>query len=191
MSDPDPRDLLAQPVRVLQIIVAAVLFGVIALLAVILSEGLAGMSAEDPKGTGSLITYLALGYSAAAVVVCLVLPGIIVRAGRRKMLREPAARPAYAEDENTMPHPHQKTDDEVFGKLLRLFHVKTIISAAILEGMALFLLVAYMIEGKPTALAAAIVLTVGIALQFPTCSRAADWIDAQRRRLHAERTAGG
>jgi hypothetical protein len=61
-----------------------------------------------------------------------------------------------------------------------------IAGAALFEGAAFFLLVAYLVERSPWSLAAAIVMIIGVALHFPTQQRVADWIERQTSLLQEE-----
>ena len=62
-----------------------------------------------------------------------------------------------------------------------------IVSAAMFEGTAFFLIIAYMLERSPWALAAAIALILGIAADFPTQRRVSDFIERQLSIMEQER----
>lgn len=177
MLDSELTDRLAEPVKVLQIIVTAMVTGVVLFLGVATQLRLSGQMADQPNGTGSLVTYIATGYGVAAVLVRTVLASVIVTAGRRKILQQVAQ-----SDDDAMSR-----DEDVVDGLVSLFRVRTIVAAAVLEGSALFLVVAYMIEGESLAMIAAVLLVLFLACHFPTRGRAADWIDRERRRIEQER----
>ena len=65
-----------------------------------------------------------------------------------------------------------------------------IVSAACLEGAAFFLLIAYMLERSPWALAAAFALILGVAAHFPTRQRVSDFIQRQMSLIEEERQFG-
>ena len=174
MSDSELTDSLAEPVKVLQIIVAAMVAGVVLFLGVVIHSHAGGRLADQPDGTGSLVTYIATGYGVVAVLARTVLASVIVANGRRKI--------AQSHTEDPM-----SGDDNVVDGLVSLYRVRTIVAAAVLEGSALFCVVAYLIEGESLAAIAAIVLTLLLAGHFPTCGRVAGWIDREQRRIEQER----
>jgi hypothetical protein len=69
--------------------------------------------------------------------------------------------------------------------------VKTIFAAAVLEGAAILLLIAHLVEDSPLSLGVAIVLIVVLAAHFPTESRVDGWIEDQTRLLDEERQVDG
>ncbi len=178
MSDPNLQDKLAQPIQVLQIIVGAMVLGIVAFLAVIIALRAGGQAFGAPAATGSLITYVAIAYAVGAVLVRAIIPSVVTSAGRQKILRETAG---SADDGDAAGGNGGEVD-----KLLGVFRTKTIITAALFEGAGLFVVVAYMIEGTSLALLGAIVLAVLLAYHFPTRSAAAGWIEDQRRLLEQE-----
>jgi hypothetical protein len=171
MADTSWSDELTTSVRTLQIVVAAMSFGCVAFLAVVLIAG-----GNPPPSSTPVLSYIAAGFAALQVVVRLLAPGIIVAQGRKKILQETAAGAPM---------------DAWPSKLTQLMMTKTIVAAAILEGAALFLLIACLVEKSPWVLAIAIALLVGIALNWPTQSSAQAWIDGQLRRLEEEQPLCG
>lgn len=164
------QDALTAAVRKLQIVVAAMCAGCLTFLAIAVIVGRNGQSALVP-----IVSYIAVGVAVLQLVVRLIVPGIIVAQGRKKILRETTA---------------GESTDEWTSKLMPLMMTKTIFAAAILEGATFFLLIAYLVEKTPWVLAFAIALVVGIALHLPTQSSAQAWMDSQLRRLGDERHFG-
>src|SRR5581483_670179 len=64
---------------------------------------------------------------------------------------------------------------------LAVYQTRTIVGAALLEGGAFFLLVAYMAEGAPWVLVVAAVLWIAMAwLHFPTRDKVEAWVTDQQ-----------
>ena len=81
-SDNSPEQFAGQ-VRVLQIIVAAVTLGPLIYLGVVLSTAPPGNRGAD--GSDGLLTYLAFGMAAAAVIARLVVPPLVALRFRRQI----------------------------------------------------------------------------------------------------------
>jgi len=106
-----------------------------------------------------ILTYLALVVAAGMVVVRILLPALsLLRPGERS-----------SRNRRRASSPQQPDNDA--GKLAQVFVVRTIISAAILEGAAFFLLIAYLVEHSPLSVAFAVVLIVALALHIPTTAK--------------------
>ena len=73
------------------------------------------------------------------------------------------------------------------GSLMAIFQSKIIVAAGMLEGGAFFAAITYLVEGGPIGLALAVVLWLGIAAHFPTPSRVIGWIEQQLELLDRER----
>ena len=73
------------------------------------------------------------------------------------------------------------------GNSLAFYQTRMIVGAALLEGPAFFLLIAYLIERSPWSLAAAIFMILGVAAHFPTEQRVAEWVEQQMSLLEEER----
>jgi hypothetical protein len=71
--------------------------------------------------------------------------------------------------------------------LIDLLRRKTILSAAMIEGPAFFMLVTYLIERHPLSLFAAGLLAIGIIMQMPTAAGTAKWIEAQMALIQQRR----
>ncbi len=70
--------------------------------------------------------------------------------------------------------------------MLFLLQGKTILAAALIEGVTFFLLIAYMVEHSPISLAVAGIMIVILVLPFPTCDRTLNWIEGQLQLLKDE-----
>jgi hypothetical protein len=133
------------------------------------------------------LTYVALAFLAAAIVARCVVPGVIVRAGRRNIARGafPLSDARGAAQESSRTALERMGDA---GKLLTLFQTKTILGAALFEGVAFFMLIAYMVERCTPILAVAIGLILAIAAHMPTRSGVVHWIEDQLRLVDEERS---
>lgn len=174
MSDPEPAKIPAQKLRALQIVIAAMLMGVVTFLlvaAVVRSTMPAGDQAKD--GPELIITWVAVVVAIGSVMAASLLPGMVVRAGRRRLALDISGRDGTDAPDGTA----------VEAELVKLFSIKTIIGGAALEGAALFAIVAYLVEGNLYAVVAAVALALLLAYHLPTQARAADWLDLQCRAL--------
>ena len=171
----DLREPLAGQVRVLQIIVASVVLGPVAFLGYVLF-----MAPPAEKDGGGFMTYVACGVAAAAVAARLFAPPLIVRSQRRQI-----AAGVWSPSGQTGGRLKTPTTDA--GKLAAVYATRTIVAVVVLEGAVFFLVVAYLLERNPLALAAAIPLIVVIAAHFPTQARVAEWVERQLRQLDEDR----
>jgi hypothetical protein len=177
MATPSWREELPKRVRAMQIIITALTLGCVFFF------GIAFFVASSmPQNTGSnLITYIALGFAVLAIGPRLVVPLVMVSAGRRKILHV-----LQEKKGDTQSKGFENLEDEAGCQLLAIFQGKTIISGALIEGPTFFLLVAYLVEHSPLALAAAGIMVVILALHFPTVDRTANWIEGQLQLLKEE-----
>ncbi len=181
MPESQWQEQLTPIVRTLQIIVGALVAGCLTFAGVVIAQSGAFPAKDEPL----MITYVGFIFAAMALVAHIVVPGIIVAQGRRKIARGTWSLPQQAATQAKLKAFIEQAGDA--GKLWMLFNVKTIVAAATLEGATFFMLVAVMLEGSPLALAAAMALVLGVALQFPTRTRVIHWIDAQLQRLEQEK----
>lgn len=171
MTNVDPRDSqFVQAVRVLQIVVAALLAGVVMFTGVVLQmNGL--LPLPEKLEDVDLISIIGI------VFAVLVLPlqwivGRIVAAGAIRM--------------QGLDDPKQQGEPEAWRPWFGVYQTKTIISAAMCEGIAFMNLAYYMIFKSSVSLFGAAILVVALALMFPTPARVAAWIDAQQQRIRQE-----
>ena len=184
MSDSQWQDKLAPMVRTLQIIVAALVAGTVFFLVIALFMA---PSMERPNAVGPpMLTYIAIIFAVMDLLARMIVPAVIVNRGRQRIARgtwqlPPAAARAQGEF-------LQQTGDA--GKLYVLFQTKTIVSAALIEGVAFFMLIAYMMEQTPLSLILAVVLIFGVAIHVPTLSGVIHWIEFQLDALRHQRELG-
>jgi hypothetical protein len=145
------RNELRPLVRTMQIIVGALVLGVMNFAAIAILIPLEGPPNQP------FISYLAVGAAVCAIVAAFLVPTVIIGALRR----------SFAGDQET-------TDVR---PIAQTYQTLLIIRAAILEGAIFFCLVSYLLERQVIALAAAGVLCVLLLAQFPTLSRVSAWIE--------------
>ncbi len=190
MTDPDA---LRPLVRICQIIIAALIAGVLFFLTVTLFITQAIMPPPAPvggmaAGGGSLplplITLIAVAMAVINLAMSFVVPKLVVDQGRRKIAGE--GPDAVMKTDPSGPkqlYPAGYTD-----KLAELYQTQLIIGAALLEGAAFFAVIAYLLERSPIALLTALVLLGVMFTRFPTGDRVNNWLDQQLSMLQEERT---
>jgi hypothetical protein len=163
--------------RQLQMIVGSLVTGctIFLVIALFVSAG------RGAAGGPPLVSYIAMASGVMALLTRAVIPPKIIGTGRQKILRQ-EGRDAGRRDLREGP--------STVGRLLQLFATSTIIPCAVIEGATFFLLVAYVIEGWPPALMAAVALIAVLALHMPTQGRLAHWIEDQLALLEQERQPG-
>lgn len=165
MLNETQRADLAAPLLQMRIIVFALAMGV-AMTTVIFLAIADGEPADDP-----LISYIALGFAVMMVVVWLVVPNLLTRHVRHELAGQQAAGTAF-EREATV-------SDSAIAPLLKAYLARLIVGCALLEGAALFNLVAYLVEGSLSNVVVAGILLLLILSHFPTRDRVADWVARQ------------
>jgi hypothetical protein len=184
MSDADWRGQLPIRVRIMQIIVGAMGIGCFSFLCIAV---LVAMGRNNPADQ-LMFTYIGLAMAGMILGSWIVMPGIVVSQGRKKIQQTPAC--------STERQSNQQSGN-VSGKengkglaLIALFQTKTIISSALLEGAVFFLLITHMLEGSMLSILAAVALLILLIAQIPTIGRVANWIDKQMRLVDEERGFG-
>jgi hypothetical protein len=179
MSDANHPDNLALRIWTMQIIAGAMVLGVSVFLVIALVLRGAGNMLQPPDT--SLISYVALAFGIMILVPYCLVPNIVAKAAIRQSARYRNAGGAEstAGPSNTEP-----------SELCAVFQTRLIISAALLEGVAFFALIAYIAEGQQLSLIQAIVFLGGLLLQFPTRSKVERWIEKQQEMIQQEQWAG-
>jgi hypothetical protein len=179
MTESKWQDSVTPELRQLQIIVGALVAGCVFFL--VIAVVLAGEKAGEVGGDAGkpVITYVAIVFVVMVLVMRMVVPGIVVSAGRRKMLEEIGP-----------PNAESPERTEEARALARLFATRTIIAGALLEGAAFFLLVSYLVEQQPLSLIVAVVLISRLVFDIPTRARIVHWIEDQLLVADQERQLG-
>lgn len=172
MIDEKTKQQIAGVVRTSQIIVAALVMGVVTFAVVVVF-----FISRGPAAKGNLLTLLAIVFAGAALVLGFVIPQLITAANRRRIA---------AGTWQSSPNQGHVPDSDA-GRLAMSYPAKLIVGAALFEGGSFFALVAYMLEGQPLSLGVAAVLLLCLLAHFPTLGRVEAWIEEQLRRVEDER----
>jgi len=192
--EPACKDAIARQVRIPQIIVGALAAGPVFFLVIVIVLVQQGFSGTTD--IGPILTYLAVAFAVLAVSARLIVPNLIVARARRGILSGTWHSPQSVYSQSQHPQPAQEDLARFFeqtgdaGKLFYVFHTRTIVAAAILEGTAFFGLIAYLSEGSLVALVLAVAMIIAVAAHFPTRSGVLEWIEGQLRLLERERQFG-
>ena len=151
---------LSNSVRVMQTIVGALAAGILSFFVVAIF-----VPVEAPPER-PLLASLAIGATLVAIAAAWLVPSLI-------------ARNQVAQIANRGPR--QLPTDELgdVGSLVGAYQTALIVRAAILEGVAFFNLVAFMIERQPMNLVAAGVVGFILLAQVPTLARLEDWVQSE------------
>lgn len=165
--------------RTAQIIMAAMVAGPSFFLVAVLI-----LPAPQPPAGQPVLTWIALVVAVAMMCVRLVVPPWVTAHRRR------AIASGQFQVNPRQVSPKFRGFLEITGDagLLWLVYVtKLLMAGAPLEGGAFLALVAYMIEGDPWALGAAVVLLASLAMMIPRREAVIAWIEDQLRLLEQER----
>jgi hypothetical protein len=160
---PDP----AARLRTGRIIVLALVLGSATFMAVAV---LLRLRQPNPPPDPPVLTYAALAAVPVQAVLAFVLPGLITRALRRATAGNASLPPG---------RPPTELADARGWALLAVWQARLVVRAALLEGAALLLITAYLIEGSPVTLAGTVLFVAALAAQFPTRWGLESWLDRQ------------
>jgi nitric oxide reductase large subunit len=161
----------------MQIIVGAILLGIVAFLGIAVSLRTQPQFQQQPAGV-PILTYTSAAFTLMMLVLQAVFPGMVATASRRKLAT--ATPPSSA-------NAGLELSPEVIG-LCGIYQTRLIIAAALIEGGAFFCLISYLVEGQWPSLAIAVFCVVVIASKFPTRGRLERWLEAQQEVLQYERS---
>jgi hypothetical protein len=185
MSSVNDQDGISQITRVLQIIVVALVAGLVMFLGVVVVM----RQASPPKPQGGIappspiLAYLAYAIAAGGLAASILVPKLITDSQRRSI-----ARGTWKPQQTS-----QGAWLNPFGDAMRLASVyqnQKIIGAALNEGPAFFALIVYLLSGETIVLLVTLGLIAGVAARFPTQSGVERWIEVQLERLNLERQFG-
>jgi hypothetical protein len=177
MSLTDQDAALSGCLRTGRILIGALALGVLTFL------GLAvfvRQSNPAPVPDMPFLTYVALAVGALQAVLQGILPGLIGAGLRRQIAagKWPPARPG------------QSVPPSDRAKLCALYLTRLIVGAALVEGAALLLLIAYLVEGSVLTLAGAGLMLAMLLVKFPTRPGLEGWLPDQEELLRRERMPG-
>ena len=139
------REQLKQVLRPTQIIVAALASGIVAFFIIVLVLG--PKVAGEAQPAGRLVTNAGFAFAIVGAVAWIVLRNVLARQSRKSVLAGDARR------------------------LAADYQTRLIVSCALLEGIAMLNLVAYLIEGQQASLIYAGAYLLILVCQFPTLDR--------------------
>jgi hypothetical protein len=171
MAGFDGPDQLDVRLRVMRIINVAQVLAAGLFLAIVLILRAQGQGGNPPNGQVSL-TFLAVPFCLGDLVAYAILPRTVVVVGRRRLVASvggTAGRPG----ESTPALPQDRA--AWYG----LYQTQLIIRLALLQGCAFYLVIAYLQEGSPLILGAAVAFVTTMALHFPSRARVDNWVDGQ------------
>lgn len=172
--------MVGRAARVAQVIVAAMAAGALAFLvvALVLRWG------RPPAAGQPLLTWIAIAVAVAMVVVRLTVPPMLV-ARRRADIARGQFRLQPREQSPRLQVFLEKTGDA--GLLWLVYISNLFVAGAPLEGAAFLALAAYLVEGDPWALGAAVVLIASLAMMVPRREAVIAWVENQLALLNQER----
>jgi hypothetical protein len=160
-------------VRLEQIIIGALAFGLLNFLVVVLL--VPGQGEPQP-----LLSPIAVGVTMMAIVARMIVPSLVVAGMRRGIAA--GTWPLQGGD-----LPSGATETNAADRLLSVHQTKTIIEGALLEGAALFVLVVYLMSRETWLLGIAAVLLAWLVFSMPTRERSEQWVEQQLELLEVER----
>jgi hypothetical protein len=161
----------------MRIIVLALALGVLSFLVIAVV-----VRTQNPQMQASrtgFLTYGALGIAALLVLLQAVVPALLANQLRRQLAAGKWPPPGAA-----------STPADDFGKLCALYQTRLLLGAAMLEGGAFLLLIAYFMDGDVVALVGGGVMLALLLAKFPLRSAVEGWLADQQEMLRQERMAG-
>jgi hypothetical protein len=170
MAGFDGPDQLDVRIRVMRIITVAQVLGAGIFLVIVLILRGQGQGGNPPNGLVSLTSF-AWPFCLGNLVAYAIIPRSVVQAGRRRLVatRSKVGHPGGAA-------PTLAADRAAW---YGLFQTQLIIRLALLQGIAIYLITAYLQEGSSLIHGAAGVFIAMMALHFPSRARVDNWVDAQ------------
>lgn len=155
-------------VRTMQIIVGALILGVLSFVGVALFIKFPKLVPAPPvPGVAQfpVIAYFAMGMAAILFAARLVVPSIITQQLVRQLLQ------------------NKPTDQLTKNEFYSVYQTGLIIATALLEGAAFFNILAYVLQEQLWSLGVAGGLVVAMAAGFPTAERVDEWAADQLRQI--------
>jgi len=200
MSAISDQDTITNVTRTSQIIVGALVTGVLTFVAVAFMVDVrpdrqtrvpadARANANAPAGgraatTDPFITYTAVIFAAVLLPLSFVLPNVVTARSLRALAGAASSPPSPSD--RAVPATSPQAPQTETGKLAALYSSNLIIGAALNEGLTFFAAAAYLVEKNPIALGIALLLVAVLIARFPTAGRVERWIEQQREKLRAE-----
>jgi hypothetical protein len=178
MLSPEDEAVLAPRLMTMRIILGAMMMGVLSCLVIMVILRAQG---GRPEPEQPMVSYVLLLLAVGATAASLFVPGLVAAGARRSLVGGRTSTSALASAEPPA---------DTVGFWCGIYQTRLIIASALLEGPALALLIAYLLEGTVWTLATGALLLGLMALRFPTQSGVEQWIEEQRNLLERERMMG-
>ena len=186
MRDRSWREEVERRVVTPQIIVAALLIASIGFLTVAVVLVHLGI-VEPDKELAWVMNLVLVLFLIGEMMARLIVPGVLVAQGRRRIATGQWSLPEGAGDGDDAAFIEETGDA---GRLLGLYQTRTIIASALLEGVAFFAIIVYLITQSMVGLAVAVAMILGLAFHVPTRSGVVHWIEDQLQLIRQERQFG-
>ncbi len=182
-KDPTPSDVIPQQIRVIQIINAALVLGVLVFLCIAIGVRVSGkdsLISSKPLDLTAPLPLMGMLMAIGCGVVSWFVPAQLVANARRAIAA------------GTWQPPQQNDGQPAFvpttdaGRLMAVYVTQRIIKLATLEGAAFFNLIIFLIEGNPLSLLIGLLLTGTLLSGFPTRDRVENWLADQLERMRIE-----
>jgi len=184
MSDTSWREEVGRHVLTLQIVVASLLGGSVAFLAV--AAVLVHLDVvQANREAASIMNLVLIVFLVADMMARVIVPRILVGQGRRRIAAGQWSLPQAAAGQAKIVSFLERAGDA--GQLLFVYQAKTIVAAALLEGLAFFGIIVYLITRSPLGIVVAIAMILGLALHVPTRSGVVHWIEDQLELIDQDR----
>jgi hypothetical protein len=197
MTTRTAADPLGAAVRTCQIIVAAMIMGIIPLLAVSLAIGPLSKSQPGAAGAGAgaaapdnplgqILTYTAIGFGGLALVMAIIVPRLVAANARKALVQK---RQTTQPGNKSGKAPALQSIDNQQRDVVPIFQSQLIVGVALLEGAAFFAGMVHLLGGDPVVLAVVAILMCGMIAFFPTRAKAVRWIEQQQERLRDDESS--
>jgi hypothetical protein len=163
-------------VMTLRTIVASLAGGVVAFAVLAVWMRLSGPQ-EPVERSVPVLTMLALALFPVALAASRLLAALFVRNSRRRI----AVENRISQSESLVADDARRA-----GALCGVLQTKTIVAAAVLEGVARLSIFAFLLEGSLLALVVAGLLAAAILAMVPSAARTVRWIERQLRLMDEE-----
>jgi len=186
MSTANEPDALQAVTRTSQIIVGALIQGVVLFLAIVLfiSEPPKAQNGQETIAGLPLLTLAATVFGAMALAASFLVPRAVADSSLRGLAKSGASgvtKPGGSGAKQVYPAAESE-------RLLPLFQTQLIIGSALAEGAAFFAGIAFMVEHHYLALGVAGVMLAVLISRFPTADGVRGWLDEAMGRLQGVRS---
>lgn len=178
MLSPEEETRLDRHLQVMRFIVGAMILGVLTSLIAFVAIR---TQKNQPQPQTPLITFIMAGVAAVCVVMSVVVPNSITANFRRTLVQK-GGQPSGVNTAESVEPGH-------VGLWCMAYQTRLIVAAALLEGPAFALGIAYLLEGTLWSLCLVGVLLGLLSIRFPTQAGVQHWIEEQRDLVQRERMA--